>query len=469
MVKLSSTALDSRATSLHEFRSGSTRNTLTSYGTKIAVYNASTGVFDDEITGLTDGKMLQWVNFAGKAICVNEGSDAPQYFSAVSTSGALAGSPPNGRCIAEWANRVWLGGNSTDVALLKACTLNDPTDWSTGVGDPTGAVSQTVGDSKDPIIGLYGFFDMLLVGKKNALYKVVAGSGYPPTNGQFLEIRPVYSKDADSTGFTSPWAITQVGNDLIYLDGYDIKRLSGIQEFGDVETASIISHFRDFLKDTVDKDYLQYTHFFHYKKLQQIWVSIPTGATTHYVFVLDYRFKQQTGRFSFYPMYNMELTCINGIENGEVLDIYAGDESGYVQQLDTGNDDNGSAIERYFVNVFVGNDAERGIIAGQEMRKQFQNSETFILSEQASLSMTPYYALNIFNPGQVRTSGNYTALTAETVTGWTGTGTKRKRVPLLGLSGKSIALKWRHNAIAQNFTFYPSILHFDWKGKGEIV
>ncbi len=470
ILKLSTTTVGSRVTSLHEFRSGSTRNTLISYGTKIACYNSGTGVFDDEIASLTTGKMFQWVNFAGKAIGVNEGANNPQYFTDVSTHGDLAGSWPKGLCVAEWSNRVWIGGDSTNVALLTGSKLNDPTDI-TGSGTPTGGVSQTIGDSKDPITGLFGFFDMLLVGKKNALYKVIAGSGYPPTNGQYLEIRPVYTKDADSTGFTSPWAITQVGNDVLYLDGYDIKRLSGIQEFGDIESASIIPHFKDFLKATVSKDYLQYTQFFHYKKLQQIWISIPTAASTHYVFVLDYRFKPLTQRYSFYPMYGMELTCINGIENGEVLDIYAGDESGFVQQLDTGNDDNGVAIDRHFVNVFAGNNAEQGLVTGHEMRKQFLSSETFINPEQTTLTMTPYYTVDLFDDTQVRTSGNYTALDAELVTGstWAGTGTKRKSIPFFGLNSKSLALKWRHNTLDQNFTFYPSILHFVWKSKTEIV
>lgn len=468
MLKLNSITVNSRITSLHEFRSGTTRNTLISYNTNIACYNPSTGVFDNKTTGLTVGKMFQWVNFAGKAIGVNEGANNPQYFTDVSTYGDLAGSWPKGLCVAEWSNRVWIGGDSTNVALLTGSKLNDPTSIA-DAGTATGGVSQTVGDSKDPIIGLYGFFDLLLIGKKNALYKMSAGSGYPPTNGQYLEIRPVYTKDADSTGFTSPWAITQVGNDLIYLDGFDIKRLSGIQEFGDLESSSIIPHFKDFLKAIAHKDYLQYTQFFHYKKLQQIWVTIPTSATTHFVFVLDYRFKDITQRYSFYPMYGMELTCINGIENGEVLDLYAGDESGFVHQLDIGNDDNGIAIDRYFVNSFAGNDQEINI--GHTMRKQFISSETFISPEQTALSMSLSYAVDLFNNTEIRTSGNYTALDTEIVTGstWAGTGTKRKNVPFLGLSAKSLSLKWRHNTVGQNFIFLPSTLYFMWKSKANIM
>ena len=311
---------------------------------------------------------------------------------------------------------------------------------------------------------------MLIVGKRNSLYKV---TGDPTTKASSLAVVPIYTKDSDSTGFTSPWAIAQVGNDVIYLDGFDIKRLSGIQEYGDIESASVIPHFKDYLQATVDKDYLQYAQFFHYKQKQQLWCSIPTGAATHLVFALDYRFKEVTKRYSFFPMGSLAANCLGGIESGTVLDLYMGDETGFVHQLDTGNDDNGVAITRYFVTSAAGNvlSDTNPITTGHEMRKQFQKSETHILSEQAALTMTPSYALNLMNDAQVRTSGNYTNLTAEVVTGstWAGTGVKRKRLRFWGLNGKVLALKWTHAALAQNFTFYPSELHFDWKSGGEII
>jgi len=464
-VKLNSTSLASRLTSFHEFRSGTTRNQVCSYSTKIAVYNSGTGEFVDKITSLTSGKMYQWVNFTGKAIGVNEGTDVPQYWTDDSNKGNLGGSPVTGKTIAEWSNRLWFGGDATNVALLTGSDLNDPATYTSG-GGATASVSQTIGDSKDPITGLFGFFDMLLIGKLNNIYKV---TGAPATDATTLRIEPLYSKSTDNIGFTSPWAITQVGNDVIFLDGYDIKRLSGIQEYGDVEHASIIPHFRDYLKSTVDKDYLQYTQFFHYKKEQQIWVSIPTGATTHFVFILDYKFKEDTGRYAFYPMADIAINCFGGIEDGEVVNIYYGDETGWIHQLDVGNDDNGIAVDRYFVNVISGNMPEKGFLTAHEYRKQINTCEAFISSEQSTLSMTPYYATNLMDAAQVRTSGNYTALGAETATDWSGTGVKHKRIRLFGVSGNTLALKWRHNTLAQNFIFYPSQVGFKFKSKNLIV
>jgi len=456
-VKLNSTSLGTVVTSFHEYRSGTSTGKVCSYSTKIAVYNSATGDFVTKITGLTDGAMFQWVNFAGKAIGVNA-EDTPQYWTDDTHLGDLTGSPAGAVTVAEWSNRIWFGGYDDNVAVLVGSALNDPTDYTTT--GATGYVSQTIGDSGDPITGIFGFFDILLIGKRNTLYKV---TGAPTTSASALTIKPVYTKEADSVGFTSKWAITQVGNDVIFLDGFDIKRLSGIQEFGDLETTSIIPHFRDYLKSIGDEDYLQYTQFFHYKKKQQIWVSLPTSSTTRFVFCLDYRFKPDTGRYAFYPMSGMEVNCFGGILNGEVTDMYFGDRTGFVWLADYGDNDDADSIERFFTFCFHGNDKYKK--NAHNYRKEFRESETFITPTETTLTMTPYYAINLMDDEQIRDEDNYTALSAETVSDWTGTGTRRKRVGLLGLAGNTLCLKWVHNTVAQNFSFYPSNLYATLKSR----
>jgi len=453
---------NSRMTSLFEYRSGTTTKILCSYKTALAYYNSATNAFVDYVTGLTTGKMCQWVNFAGKAISVNEGSDAPQYFDG-SAGGALAGTPPNGRTICEWSSRVWLGGDSTNVALLTGCVLSDPTDWTTA-GAATSIVQQYVGDTKDPIIGVYGFFDWLLVGKKNILYKVV---GTPPTDATALSIYPVFDRKGDSVGFTSPWAITQVGNDVIFLDGFDIKRLSGIQEFGDIETISIIPHFREYLRDIADKDYIQYTKFYHYKHKQQVWVSIPTGATTHFVFIIEYRFYRETGRYAVFPLSELTITDFAGVANGAIDDIYGACEDGIAWKLDVDgtNDDAGTAIPRYFTNVISGIGK---VEVGSEYRKQFHKLGTYIKPTESTLTMTPSYAVDLMDSEQIRDE-TFTDLSTETVSGWPGTGVKRKDIRLYGVSGKTLAVKWSHEAVAENFVVQPSSVEYEMKQKIEIV
>lgn len=464
-VKLNATSLASRVTSFFEHRDGaSTRNKLCSYTTKIAMYDSATGEFVDKITGLTTGKMLQWVNFAGKAIAVNEGADAPQYFEDSSTHGALAGSPPTGNTIAEWSNRIWFGGDSANPGRLTGSALNDPTDYSTS--GALGYVQETIGDDNEPIVGIIGYFNWLLVGKKNNIYKV---TGEPPTDGTSIVIEPIYSKGGDNIGFTSPWALTIIGNDLLFMDGCDIKSLKGIQEFGDVETASIIPHFRDYLNSIADKSLLQYTQFFHYKKKKQVWVSVPTSATTEFVFVLDYQFKDATGRYSFFPMSNIVAPCFGGVENGATSDVYYGDETGFVRKLDEGLVDDGAAIDSYFVTTVSGNSTKDGEITFHERRKQFNHIEAFFKPYETALTMTPSYAVDLMDDEEVRDSNNYTDLSSEDVSAWSGTGTKFKRIKLYGVAGRTLSLKWAHSTINENFTCYPSNVSFTPKSKVQIV
>ncbi len=420
--RLNNAAVDygnSRMTGLFEYRSGTTTKILCSYKTMLAYYDTTSNVFVDYVTGLTTDKMTQWVNFAGKAISVNEGANHPQYFDGT-TGGELAGSPPHGLTICDWSSRVWIGGDSTDVALLTGSYIKDPTDWTTTTAD-IGRVQQYVGDTKDPITGIIGFFDWLLIGKRNMLYKM---TGDPPTASSELSIYPVYDRKGDSVGFTSPWAITQVGNDLIFLDGFDIKRLSGIQEFGDVESISVIPHFKEYLRSIAHKDYIQYTKFHHYKNKQQIWVSIPTSATTHFVFVIEYKFYRDTGRYSVFPMSNLNITDLAGVANGSVDDLYGAFQDGIARCLDVSgcNDDSGTAIPRYFTIVIAGESTEDSVtVSTMEYRKQFHKLNTYIKPTAATLTMTPSYAVDLMDDGQIRT-GTFTNLSSETVSSWPGTG-----------------------------------------------
>jgi hypothetical protein len=462
-VKFNNTTLSSRVTSFHEYKSGTDRDQIVSYSTKIAVYNSGTSEFDDKITGLTDDKMFQWANFGGLSVGVNE-VDAPQAWNG-SSGAALTGSPPIGLTVAQWSNRLWFGGDSTNVALLSGSALNDPTDYSTS--GALGAVAQTVGDSKDPITGLFGYFNLLLVGKQNTIYKI---SGNPATDATSIIIEPLYSRtqETDNVGFTSKWAIAQVGNDVIFLDGFDIRSLTGIQEFGDVEYNSIIPDFRDYLESIADKDLLKYTQFFHYKKEQQIWVSMPMSSTTHYVFVLDYKFKPATGVYAVYPMGEVVANVFGGVENGANHDIYFGDETGFVKQLDVGDNDDGSAIERYHTKVFSGNVPEQAALGYEDRRKSFLNSNTFIQPTQGTLTMEPSYAVDILDDEQVR-DASYTAMDTQDVLTWFGSGNRRQRVPFFGVSGYTLALRWTHEKVGENFIFYPSKLNFEWKTTNIII
>jgi len=166
-------------------------------------------------------------------------------------------------------------------------------------------------------------------------------------------------------------------------------------------------------------------------------------------------------------MSGLEITCFTGLRNGSVDDIYAGFEDGTVRQLECAtNDDSASAISRYFTVVVSGLDQD--VQGGNEYRKQFHQLATYIKPTESTLTMTPSYALDLLDDTQIRT-GTYTDLTAEVVSGWMGTGVKRKNIRLFGVNGKALALKWTHSKVGENFVFQPSSVDYEYKQKTEIV
>ena len=414
--------------------------------------------FVTAVSGLTDGAYGQWLNYGDYAIYVN-GVDRPQKLIGLtgddltSDADGLAGAS----CIAEWGERVWVAVG----AKLYGSALRAPTDFSTNIVD-IGYWECYVGNKNEPITGLFTFFDMLLIGKKNQLYMMV---GAPETKSSTFRLQPIQTQDKDSIGFTAKNAITQVGNDAIFLDGFDVKRFSGIAQYGDIESTSIIANIKDYFKSSggagLDKDYLQYAHFFHYKHGQQVWCSIPTGATSRYWFVIDYgnteiRRFLQLPMFSFYPMAGLTPICFGGVVNGSMVDIYAGCIDGYVRKLDSGIDDSNSAVDAYVAWGF-GLPSKKIQPVGIGLNVKFSGS----------CSLQPSYAMGLQDWSEVIDDSNYTNMAVQDLTdaSWRGNGevVYKKMASFLSNTDRSFVFKIRHNTAGEVFELRKS--YFQFRGK----
>jgi hypothetical protein len=427
---------------------------LAAQGTVVGIYNAATGAFDNHILALSSGSYGQWLNYGTYAIYAN-GVDNVRKTTGLVTTDLTAdlGGLTAGNCLAEWGERVWTAVGAT----LYGSALRAPTDFSTTTTD-IGFWDGTIGSTNQAITGLSPFFDILLIGKLNQLWQL---SGAPETASSTFRLIPLHTRgDRDSLGFTSKNAITQVGNDLVFLDGFVIKALSGIQAYGDVESVSIVGNIKDFLLEdaSLDKDYLKYAQFFHYKHKEQIHVSIPTGASTRLWFVIDYsnaeiRKALELPKYSFYPMSGLTPICFGGIEDGSKVNIYVGCHDGFVRQLDTGYNDDSTAIDSHVVWVW-----------GDKARDINPVDISLAIRQTTGCTLTPYYALGLQEWQQVRTSTNYTAMDAETVTDSTWKADKGVSHKVLSAfseeSGRSFAFKVRHNTLSQNFEIRDSALRF---------
>uniref|UniRef100_A0A6H1ZJR4 Uncharacterized protein n=1 Tax=viral metagenome TaxID=1070528 RepID=A0A6H1ZJR4_9ZZZZ len=454
--KLNSTAYGTLVTSFHEMIVSGTSSKFAASGTTVGKYNSTTGAFDSHITGLTSGAYGQWLNYGSYAIYAN-GVDKVKKTDGTTSSDLttdLSGIPA-GNCVAEWGERVWTSIGAT----LYGSALRAPTDYSTTTTD-SGYWEGTIGSTNQGITGLFQFFDILLIGKLNQLYQL---SGAPETASSTFRLTPVQTKDKDAMGFTSKDAITQVGNDLIFLDGFAIKSLSGIQAYGDVESVSIVGNIKDFLRASdgagLDKDHLSKAHFFHHKHKEQIHCSIPTGAATRYWFVIDYSNQELRGqlglpKYSFFPMSGVTPICFGGIENGSQVDIYSGCEDGYVRQLDTGYNDDSSAIDAHATWCF-----------GNNMKDVQPLSVNLNLRKRTSdCTIQPYFAISLQEWQEILDSTNYTAMDSETVGGsaWlTDHGISQKMLmSFIMNTGRSFTFKLRHNTTSENFEMRDSAFRY---------
>ena len=453
--KFNSTAYGTVITTFHEL--SGTQFKFASQGTEIGVESGS-GDFTNHITGLTDGAFGQWMNFGNYAIFAN-GSDNVQRSDGTTGTDLTAdlGGIPGGQCVVEWGERAWVGGYTDNVATLVGSALRAETDFSAATTS-TGFFSGPVGNVKEPIIGLFSFFDLLLIGKLNQMYQL---TGAPETDSQTFRLIPVQTKEKDSFGFTSKNAITQVGNDLLFLDGFNIKKLSDITRYGDVESVSIIGNIKDFFRDAdgagLDKDLLQNSFFFHYKHKEQVWCSIPTGANTRYWFVIDYsnpalRAALEIPQYSIYPMAGLTPICFGGVDNGSRVDIYAGGTDGFVRQLDTGTNDTNTAVDSYMT---------WGI--GHATRNIQPNYVILNVKNNGALTLAPSYAMGLQDWQGIRDSANFTDLASEDITSATwrtkGNVSYKKIVEMMFNTDKSFSFKLRHNKAGETFEMRKSSMH----------
>lgn len=454
--KLNGDAYGTYITSFHELLISGVSYLFCAQGTKIGKFNSTTNVFDNFQLDLTDGTYGQWLNYGAYAIYAN-GSDTVRKTDGITMSDLTSHQSglPAGNCLAEWGERVWTAIGAT----LYGSALRAPTDFNTTTTD-SGYWEGTIGNTNQYITGLHQFFDILLIGKLNQIYQL---SGAPETASSTFRLTPLQTRDKDAMGFTSKTAITQVGNDLLFLDGFTIKALSGIQAYGDVESVSIVGNIKDYLRNSsgagLDKTYLSKSHFFHYKLKEQVWCSIPTGQYSRYWFVIDYsnqEIRKQLGlpKYSFFPMAGLTPLCFGGVENGSQVDIYAGCNDGYVRQLDTGYNDNDTAVDSYVTWCF-GNSMKdvQPISVNLNVRKN-----------TTSCTLKPYYAIGLQEWQEVLNSANYTAMTQEVVgdsTWLTDKGISQKLLMEFFLNtGRSFAFRLRHNTAGEKFEMRDSYFRY---------
>src|SRR5262245_37375885 len=204
-----------RITSLHYFTVDSGEvGILFTEGTTLRIVS-TTGTGLTTLSGaltLPNNTFWQWVTFNGIAIGVNKATSGtnPVKVTTAPAASALGGSPPFGKYITTWNNRVWIASASS-LNTLRGSALGLPEDWTA-----TGAAGTVTLDIEpndgDQISGLFATRETLYVFKKKRIFAITAAA-LPNTDPANLRI-DVYARNL---GCISPYSIQQVVDDVLFL------------------------------------------------------------------------------------------------------------------------------------------------------------------------------------------------------------------------------------------------------------
>lgn len=276
--------LTSRVTSIVQFtKEDGTSGIFITSGSKIWRFDASNNFFVDASGGLTlpSDTYWQWVVYRDTLIGVNRANTASGATNPVkitSTTGsavALGGTPPKGRFIEFFNDRIWIV-NEDDPSSIKCSALGLVENY-TNVGI-SGAQSFEIGAE---ITGIRAHKDRLFIFTKSSTHYIQPGS--PNTDISQYELKIFNPK----VGCVSAYSIQAVLDDLIFLSSYGLTSLAAVQEFGDFEAAILSQNLADLNNFQLGGDN---SGSAVYSAKSQYFISAPLGVNTNHTktFVFDF-------------------------------------------------------------------------------------------------------------------------------------------------------------------------------------
>ena len=242
--------------------------------------------------------------------------------------------PVNPKRATIFSERLIVAGQSDSDSTVAYSTRLKPYDF-------TGASAGTI-DTGDVIVGIKVFRNSLVVFCKNSIFEL--------TN---LDSTPILKSVTKNIGCVDGNTIQEIGGDLIFLAPDGLRTVAGTARIGDVELSSIsrkilplintllanISSFK--ISSMVIRERSQY-RLFYFQSGQ--------AASSQKGIIGTFKFDANgVPAFEWSETLGMEIkkcTSDLDINNKEVQ--FGANESGYVYQLDTGNNFDGSNINAQF-------------------------------------------------------------------------------------------------------------------------
>lgn len=278
-----------RITSLYYFTAESGEvGILFTTGTDLYLINTN-GTGRASLTGaltLPGDTFWQWVTYGGIAIGVNQSTTAanPVKVSGLGVASALGGTPPKGKYIQVWNNRVWIA-SATEPNQLRGSKLGDPEDWTTVTAAIATVTIDIDADDGDEIMGLHATRAALFVFKRRKIYRVVPiNPAAAPTVAENLKVE-LYTKNI---GCVSGYSIFNATDDVLFLSQGGLASLNLAATAEDFRTALISRNVAEIARTPKSTHEIP---AFVLPDVSQYWLSIPASVsltTMRQMFVLDY-------------------------------------------------------------------------------------------------------------------------------------------------------------------------------------
>ncbi len=298
--------------------------------------NDGTGVWSSvgSVTASTPATFLTWKDIAYLA----NGTVFNQYNG--TTMSVVSGSPKIGRYLALRKDRIYIAGIPAEPNTLYFSDVDDATSWTIGSN-----FIQIREDDGDIITGILSLREQLIIYKRNSIWSLHGFTNDPSAGTAFF-----LTQIAEGVGCVSPQSLVEFNNIHYFL------HRTGVYAFDGANSVKISGKIDPIIDgtastDALRQDYMDVTVGTIHKEKYWLSYTALTELANKRVMVFDTR-----PDFNGWTLYHepLNIASFNNWGGGnDVGELYGGDsEDGFVRQLDTGTDDDGSDIEAFYKSKF---------------------------------------------------------------------------------------------------------------------
>ena len=298
------------------------------------------------IVARTNQSNIQFVNYESEGnfgtVYIVDGANKIAEFQITTVGGSNVfhfetlerSTPVNPKRVTIFSERLIVAGQSTSDSTVAYSTRLKPYDF-------TGASAGTI-DTGDVIVGIKVFRNSLVIFCKNSIFEL--------TN---LDSTPILKSVTKNIGCVDGNTIQEIGGDLVFLAPDGLRTIAGTARIGDVELSSISRKILPLINNLLDnissftissmviRERSQY-RLFYFQSGQ--------AASSQKGIIGTFKFDANgVPAFEWSETLGMEIKrCTSDLDVNNKEVQFGSNESGYVYQLDTGNNFDGSTIDAQF-------------------------------------------------------------------------------------------------------------------------